>query len=207
MRPSSRHRRETRRRQPGFFVHAKERVCPCGRKKATQQRHRVLPNRLQAGVEISQCVIGRESAEVNAQRQYQLNQASPRFTKLQDRSPKKIREHQPHEIEILRELESKMGENSMLRLAYDCVRKPSRAAQQYNRSQTEVSFDFHFVKNQAVKIEQGEIQPDRQKSVGVEIKVRVLRRRETVMLNNLEAPYTCQERKPHINIQKEIPAK
>src|SRR5580698_9702142 len=53
--------------------------------------------------QVADGVASRSSAEIDAQREHQLNKACARLAQLENRAPEKIRENHTHEIKVLAE--------------------------------------------------------------------------------------------------------
>src|SRR6516164_6492472 len=108
MRRSSVSYRQFRRRQTRVFRQTIESVGPGKRQEAADDRVQILEQRADRGIEIAKRVVGCVQAEVDAERQHQLDEASAGFTQLKDSCPENVGEDQAHEIEVLRDLKNKM---------------------------------------------------------------------------------------------------
>jgi hypothetical protein len=68
-----------------------------------------------------------------------------------------------------------------------------------------VTFYFHLVKNEAIQIQKREIEANRKQRVGIVVEISILAGRHAIVPQNLEAPYTNQERHGHVKVQEDVP--
>jgi len=159
-----------------------------------------VPNRLKVGVQVPERIVRGEGAEIDAQRQDKLNQASAAFPKLEDGSPKDIGEDETNKVKVLRQLKREMRQHPVRGLVHDFVGEPGGGTQQEKCSQSQIAFSLHLIKDEGIQAKKGEIQTDGKQSIGVKIEVRVLQGVHSRMSENRVATNAHQERKPHVHI-------
>src|SRR6476660_5551113 len=204
MRRSSWAHRQFCRRQAGFFRQLPERISPCKRQEAADQRIQHGKNGFRGRIQIAQGIICRVQAEVNAEREHQLNEASPGFPQLEDGSPENVGQHQPHEIKVLRDLINEVRENLAAGLLEYREGKQRGSRQKKNRTHLNVALSVQLAKHFRVETAQRQEQQDGQQGVRIIIEVGVSERREPVVLQNLKADRAGKYFRRHVDVQEDI---
>ena len=91
-----------------------------------------------------------------------MHQARARLAQLQHGTPEHEREHEPHEVEILREFPSEPSGQSLGRLRYHRVGKQRGAQKQRDRHESQVFSELQLAKNNRVQADQCDVQGQRQ---------------------------------------------
>src|SRR5229473_2504587 len=98
-------------------------------------------------VEIQQGVVCCKSAEIDAQRENQLDELHARLTQLECRPPQDVGQDHSDKIQVLRHLEDEPGKEPAARLLNDQVRKKSGPSQQKRGPKTKISLCAHLIKD------------------------------------------------------------
>src|SRR5579863_10099104 len=181
-----------------IFRDSPERVSPGKGKQAPDDRDENGNLCKKRRAKIGQRVARGEEAEVDAQRENQLDELCRGLPQLQQCGPKDVCEDKADEIEVLRQLERKISQDFVFGLTHNCVGEPCGSGQERDSSQPEITAYFHLLKYGDVQTDQAEIQDDRQQRVSVEIRVPIAERLIPIMSEDVVTPPAHEKAENHI---------
>src|SRR5262245_41626732 len=103
--------RQLRRRQARFFRQLPESIGPREGQEAADQGIKHNKNDFSGGIQIAQREVCGVEAEVNAERENQLDEARSRFAEFKNGGPENVSQYQPDEIKVLGNLQNEVKEN------------------------------------------------------------------------------------------------
>src|SRR5262249_44265664 len=126
-------------------------------------------------------VVGGEQAEVHAERQHQLDQLGAGLAQLQDRAPQHVRQHQAHEVQVLRELHHELGQETGLALLDHKIGEQRGGREQEAGAEDDVLLRAQLAEDVHEQADQRQVQGDGQERVRIVVEVKVFLGGEAVV--------------------------
>lgn len=158
----------------------------------------------QTGKKVAKSVGSGDAAEVDAQSENEIHQATASLAQFKNRAPQNIGEYYAHKVEILPEGNDKLPGKIGAVAIHDEVRKQGGADQEQGSCPADVTAGVHLRENLLIELNNDKEHEDGEQAIGVVVGEMVLARLEAVSNQNDVDAAIFHNGSEHIEIEGNI---